>query len=209
MERVEGKLTISEKRPFEEEDEERNVKKVKPYNNRTILEFDIGNEYHVSAQRFQSEEVLVHIRQYDTSPTGKSYPTKRGITLPLDKWKSLTEEYMDEVDKAFQDVKDGKEKVFYKQHLGENIHVTVEQSYRRVDIRKWWLPKDADVIKPTKSGVSMSEEMWREFKKTIPELQKELRKELDNVRYCYLDHDNQMSMLECRSCNLNEWKDYL
>lgn len=33
---------------------------------------------------------------------------------------------------------------------------------------------------------------------------KRFQKELDDIRYCYLDHNNQLSMLECPSCNPND-----
>jgi hypothetical protein len=115
---------------------------------------------------------------------------------------------MDDVDEALEGVKKEGGKVCYKQHLGQNIYVTVEQGYPWVYIRKWWLPENATDITPTRKGISLPVKMWEEFKKTIPELKKVLKTELDNVRYCYLDHDNQMAMLECRSCNPNDWMNY-
>lgn len=36
---------------------------------------------------------------------GKKYPYKRGIALPLKTWITLTEDNIDEIDQALQDVK--------------------------------------------------------------------------------------------------------
>lgn len=46
-----SKRTIEEER--EEEDDEEDVKRVKPYNKKTMEEFDIGNDCHVSAQNYE------------------------------------------------------------------------------------------------------------------------------------------------------------
>jgi hypothetical protein len=66
--------------------------------------------------------------------------------------------------------------VFNKEHLGHNIHVTVEQGYERVDIRKWWLPEGAENIMATKKGVSLSLTMWQELKKNYPSTEEEVTK---------------------------------
>ena len=119
--------SMQQKRPFEEEGHEGSVKRLKPYNEKAIVELDIGDNCHVSAQTFRSEEdVYIHIRYFDTSPTGKLYPSKKGIALPLDKFKMLVEDHMDDIDQALEDTKKDDGKVFYKQHLGQNIYVTIE-----------------------------------------------------------------------------------
>jgi hypothetical protein len=199
MEFANTEPSTSKKRSIEDEEFEGNIKRLKPYNEKSILGLDIGDNCHVSAQRFRSDEdVYIHIRYFDSSPTGKQYPSKKGIALPLDKFKMLIEDHLDNIDQALEGTKKDDGKVYYKQHLGQNIYVSVEQSYPWVDIRKWWLPENAKNVMPTKKGISLSMKMWEEFKKTIPELKRTLQSELDNVRYCYPDHDNQMAMLECK-----------
>lgn len=100
----------------------------------------------------------------------------------------------------------------YKEHLGQNVHVTVKQGYDLVDIRKWWLPEKADMIVAMWKGISLPVAMWKELmiKKTVPVIRKRKRfqKELDSIRYCYLDHNNRMSLLECPSCNPDGFMNY-
>jgi hypothetical protein len=205
-------MTGSQKRPLEEEegDNERQVKRVKSYNDHSIIELDIGNNCHVYAQKYvKTGDMYVHIRYYDTSPTGKQYPSKKGIALSLDKFKRLYEEYIDEIDVALRKLEEKTEdRVFFKKHLGENIYVKVEKGYDLVDIRKWWLPDTSMDIHPTKKGISLQLGMWEEFKKTLPVLKRKLKKELDEVRYCEYDHDNQMAMWQCHSCNPNDWMNH-
>ena len=84
------------RRSLSEGFEESRFKKLKPYNNQTSIEMDIGNNCRVYAQRYgKTGDWNVHIRFYDTSPTGKLFPSKKGISMPLDKykkfWSSFTE----------------------------------------------------------------------------------------------------------------------
>jgi hypothetical protein len=41
-------------------------------------------------------------------------------------------------------------------HLGGNCYVTVTRCYRRMDIRKFWLPEGEDKIKATRTGISLT-----------------------------------------------------
>lgn len=192
---------------MEGEDDEDDVKRLKPYSKKTMEECYIGNDCHVSAQNYEGN-MYIHIRYFDTTPRGKPYPSKKGIALTLEKWKKLTEDCIGDIDKALDDLKQEDANVSYKEHLGHNVHVTVDQEYGFVDIRKWWLPEKAEMIVATRKGISLTVAMWKELKKTIPVIRKRFQEELDSIRYCYLDHNNQMSMLECRSCNPDGFMNY-
>ena len=207
------------KRSLSEGNEESRVKKLKPYNNQTSIEMDIGNNCRGYAQRYtKTGDWYVHIRFYETSPTGKLFPSKNGMAMPLDKYKKLTEE-VEEIDEALrkleeagedknEEIKDENEEPLYEKHLGENIYVRVEKGFKRVDIRKWWLPESEKTIQPTRKGVSLQTELWEDLKRTFPAFKDHLKQELDHVRYCEEDHHNQMGMLTCRSCSPNEWTNY-
>lgn len=60
----------------EEEDDKEDVKRIKPYSKKTMAEFDIGNDCHVSVQNYEGN-IYIHIRYFDTTPRGKPYPTKK------------------------------------------------------------------------------------------------------------------------------------
>ena len=62
-------------------------------------------------------------------------PTKKGISLPLVRWKQLVDssEYIDEAlkkDKPFQS------------HLGGNLYCSVRENYPCMDIRQFWKPEE-------------------------------------------------------------------
>lgn len=98
------------------------------------------------------------------------------MALPLEKWKKLTEDCIDEIDQALQDVQEEDNNVLYKEHLGHNVYVTVGQGYQWVDIRKWWQPEDTENIVATKKGISLPIAMWSKLKKTIPFIRKRFQK---------------------------------
>ena len=78
------------RRSLSEGFEESRFKKLKPYNNQTSIEMDIGNNCRVYAQRYgKTGDWNVRIRFYDTSPTGKLFPSKKGISMPLDSDQAL------------------------------------------------------------------------------------------------------------------------
>lgn len=66
-------------------------------------EFYIGNDCHVSAQIW-TQPIHTYTVLWDKSYREK-YPYKRGIALPLKTWITLTEDNIDEIDQALQDVK--------------------------------------------------------------------------------------------------------
>ena len=59
----------------------------------------------------------------------KRVPTKKGISLPLHRWKLLASN-MDFVDQALYEKRD------YKTHLARNVYATVKASGIYVDIRQ-------------------------------------------------------------------------
>lgn len=117
--------------------------------------------------------MYIHIRYFDTTPRGKPYPSKKGIALTLEKWIKLTEDCIGYIDKALDDLKKEDANVSYKEYLGHNVHVTVEQEYGFVDIRKWWVPEKTEMFVATRKGISLTVAMWKElyscYKEKVPE----------------------------------------
>lgn len=51
--------------------------------------------------------------------------------------------------------------VTFKQHLGENIHVSIQTPYNCVDIRQFWVIPNTEQIHPTKTGIALQiSEFW-------------------------------------------------
>uniref|UniRef100_A0A8W8P6G8 Uncharacterized protein n=1 Tax=Magallana gigas TaxID=29159 RepID=A0A8W8P6G8_MAGGI len=63
--------------------------------------------------------------------------------------------FKDDVDSAI-DQHDAEMQVAYKQHLGENYYMTVDNDFPVVNIRKWWMPPGNGEIVPTKKGAAIT-----------------------------------------------------
>lgn len=54
-----------------------------------------------------------------------------------------------------------KKELRYLQHLGENIHVSIQNPYNCVDIRQFWTIPHTEQIHPTKIGIALKvSEFW-------------------------------------------------
>ena len=171
--------------------------------------FHLGGERYVVAQPFNGK-MLIHIREYgmDSKRTVR-YPTKRGIALDLEKFKKMAELCHDDVNRAIEDSKAGKP-VDYRHHLGSNIYVTVQSGWPSVNIRKWFLPKDAAEVVPTRKGMALTFEQWSFMKGAMDLVKQLLREQWDKVIFCEFseDHQNQLGFLRCSNCNPNEYMCY-
>jgi hypothetical protein len=136
-------------------------------------------------------EVYVHIRHH----TENKIPTKDGIALTLSRWKTLVN-VLDLIEKAVVSYP-----CQFNYHLGGNHYVSITEGYGRVDLRKFWLPKGEDQIKPTRKGISLTFEAFRNLKDCANVIEKHLP-ELETVIPCF--HQNQMEMIRCGECNPNE-----
>lgn len=173
----------------EEEDDEEDVKRIKFYNKNIMVEFDIGKDCYVLVQNYEGN-MYIYIWYFDIIFRGKLYLLKKGIVLMLEKWKKLIEDCIGDIDKVLDDLKKEDVNVFYKEYFGYNVYVIVEQEYGFVDIRKWWLFEKVEMIVVIRKGIFFIVVMWKEFKKIIFVIRKRFQKELDSIRYCYLDYNN-------------------
>ena len=165
----------------------------------------LGNETYVVAKDFRGE-ILVHIREYHQSSGGRSYPTKRGIALDLEKWKKLCEWHLEDIEQAVQDYKEGK-KVDLMIHLGRNIYVTLTTGHSLVHVRRWFMPEGHTKVIPTKGGITLTFAQWSKIKDCMMFMQEILGTELDAVEYCETFHHNQEHFLACDDCSPNNKRD--
>lgn len=163
----------------------------------------LGNELYVVAKDFRGK-ILVHIREYQKNSAGKTYPTKRGLAIDLEKWKKITDWHTDTIDNAIQDYKDGKP-VDVMVHLGRNIYLSLKSGYSLIHVRRWFLPEDAENVMPTRAGITLTFEQWGKLKDCALFMQEILGDELDAVEFCELSesHQAQEGYFRCTSCNPN------
>ena len=89
-----------------------------------------------------------HRRQRIGDQGRKQIPTKKGISLPLHRWKMLVVS-LEYLDQALD------EKREYATHLGGNVYSTVKAGGICVDLRQHWLPPNQTKVVPTKKGITL------------------------------------------------------
>ena len=90
-----------------------------------------------------------------------------------------------------------------REHLRAGIHVTVDEKFHGVSLRRHWMPPDGNgSIVPTKNGIYLPASQWNCLVKKIDELLSAYP-ELVNAEPC--SHDNQVGNLECRECTPFGW----
>jgi len=95
---------------------------------------------------------LLHLRLYDD----EGHPTKKGICLPIELVKVL----MDITPQALQAIEEGIETTL---HISNSIRLQVSD-FGNADIRLYWYPPDGAEQVPTKKGVNLRSE---EFKNLV------------------------------------------
>jgi hypothetical protein len=129
-------------------------------------------------------------------------PMKKGISLPLGRWKILSG--------ATEDIDEALSKgSSYSIHLGGNVYCKVTDHGVCVDIRQYWSPPDTKSIVPTKKGITLQPTEYTKLK-DIMSIIEDFVPELNAVVPCYAqsDHLNQLGYLRCVECNPNncgEW----
>ena len=96
----------------------------------------MGNQRYLNVCEWKGENV-------DLREWGGNKPTKKGISLPLIRWKCLVDCLNDVADA----IKSGEG---YRNHLGGNVYCTVKERNPCVDIRQHWKPENNVV--PCKKG---------------------------------------------------------
>ena len=96
---------------------------------------ELGNNRFVQASEWK-DEIRIDVREWEIKD-GKQIPMKKGISLPLSRWKLLDE------------------KTEYATHLRGNVYATVKASVICVDIKQHWLTPNQTEVVPTKKGITL------------------------------------------------------
>ncbi|KAJ8299962.1 LOW QUALITY PROTEIN: hypothetical protein KUTeg_021481 [Tegillarca granosa] len=126
-------------------------------------------------------KLYVHIREYGQGVNG-IYPTKKGIALDLQKWKKKS--LLQRCQRLYRKKED------YKQHLGENVYLSVQKGYACVNIRQWFLPKNQTSIVPTKKGIALTFKKWNNLKGAIDLVGDAFKDQLAEVTFCEDSNDH-------------------
>ena len=169
--------------------------------NRECL-FHIGNTRYVKGT-FWNNEWNIHVRQYEWSSAGILFPTKMGIALSLLQWVELLCN-LTTIEQTLKDFQEGKTVKLFM-HLGSNVYLSVTNSYRVVDIRKWWIPDNEDELKPTRKGIALTFQEWQSLVNICNQLAEEIPEIKQTIPCSFgTDHSNLLSAMQCRNCCPNE-----
>ncbi len=137
----------------------------------------------------------IHVREV----LNEEIPTKDGISLTLQRCNELFSS-LPNLDIAVKQT-EIEQDTYYNRHIGGNWYVSVNSGFRNVSIRKFWLPEGETDVRPTRKGVSLTFDQYRELRnglRTIPSFVPELY----GVIPCYFAPGHDMS--NCSECNPNE-----
>jgi hypothetical protein len=144
-------------------------------------------------------DIRVDIRIYE----GDGWPTKKGVSLNLERYKMLIEWHYDSIFEALQLCKAKKlpeKKTF---HLGRGFYATVtpDNGYCSVDIRKYFRPDDSSDMLPTKKGVFLSMVMLKNLKLAVHPRILACTPEYLKVNICFGNHPNYTESEQCFECS--------
>lgn len=140
-------------------------------------------------------DIKVYLRVYEEKEDGFDYLIRKGIVFDLEKWKKIIY-YKDDVDSVI-DQYDVEMQVVYKQYLGENYYMMVDNDYFVVNIRKWWMLFGNGEIVLMKKGVVIIFDQWEIFKELMFEVEKKIGDQLKEIEFCenFESYQNQMGFL--------------
>lgn len=160
---------------------------------------DLGNNRYVQATEWK-DQIRIDVREWEMKD--KLIPTKKGISLSLQRWKLLVDS-LEFLDRSLDEQKD------YKSHLGGNVYASIQANNNCINIRQFWLPPNQTEIVPTKKGICLRSSEYAKLKAAASMIG-DFVPELNAVVPCPYssDHMNQLGFLRCPECNpdnFTEW----
>ena len=150
--------------------------------------YEIGNGRYLEASKSGDMMII-----YD-----KQFPEKK-IEFPMYRWATFVHT-IDDIDKQVQILKDMKS-VFYMCHIGGGYYVSVANGFFCVDLRKFYLNKDLDEIRASRSGIALKLKEWDSLKEAITKLHQVFPHLLSQVPCSQQsDHANHIAAMECTEC---------
>ena len=111
-----------------------------------LCRIHIGNNLYLVVTLFNGER-KIHVRVFETPSGLPMYPTKKGVTLDLTKWKRLTQSFS-VIDEAITKYKDGAD-IHVLRHLGSNFRLTLDSGFPVVHIRHWYTQPGGTELRPS------------------------------------------------------------
>jgi len=133
----------------------------------------------------------IDIRRWKKLKDERVIPTKKGVSLPPQRWLRLINE-RERVDKLLERVMSG-ENICERIHIGGPLYGEVKYPFWTVQLREMYMDKKSGEIKHSKRGIILTSSEWRYIMNAAEEI-KEKMPHVSNSIPCYLqdDHNNQV-----------------
>jgi len=133
----------------------------------------------------------IDIRRWKKLKDERAIPTKKGVSLPPQRWLHLINE-RESVDKLLQRVMSG-ENISERIHIGGPLYCELKYPFWTVQIREMYMDKKSGEIKYSKRGIILTSSEWSYIMNAAEEI-KEKMPHISNSIPCYLqdDHNNQV-----------------
>ncbi|XP_046573532.1 uncharacterized protein LOC124281642 [Haliotis rubra] len=158
----------------------------------------LGDNVFVTAKTWDGV-LNIHVRKYEVYPSGKAYPTKRGIVLTLKHWLEIPSVFI----QLMEAVREGRNQAYV--HIGVNVYASLDPN-GSVDLRQWEKNDQLGVV-PTAKGIMLSPDQWKKLRDCY-DVMPDFVPELKDMVPCMAqeDHQNQMGYLQCSFCNPNDYE---
>jgi hypothetical protein len=167
----------------------------------SLCKLELGNDRFVEVYSTKDNEHRIDLREW-VRGQNTFYPTKKGVSFNLEIFKTLALSW-DLIDTTLEK---GDELNY---HLGSNIMCTIQKDNPCVNIRKFWQPPNEQNLVPTKKGLCLRPAEYRALKTHQDEIEK-IVPQLNTLVPCFMrdDHSNQLGMLQCSTCNPQEYMNW-
>ena len=167
----------------------------------TQYSLELGNHRSIEVRTLKNGEPIIDLREFKQTEKHK-FPTTKGINLSLELFKSL-KLAIDMVDAAMYKNED----LHYQ--IGGNIFITVRSGNPCVDLRKYWKPENEENLVPTKKRIHLGPAEYITLKSHASTLDKKIP-QLETILPCFMrdNHQNQIGMLRCATCNPLEYNNW-
>jgi len=124
----------------------------------------------------------------------KDMLTKKCAFFTGARWKRFVGD-IDEIDEHVQISSIGKP-TLYRKHIGGTWHVSVDDKFPTVDIRRWY-EKAGNSLKPTYVGIALTHHNWENLKRAAVKVNDEIPA-MTAISPCW--HDSQIEQAFCNEC---------
>lgn len=141
----------------------------------------------------------IDVRQWKKDARGELSPTKKGVSLPLQRWMRLIRKE-DQINACLSKLKNGKN-VDEKIHIGGPVYAVVCSPFWTVNIREWYQSPVDNEIRPSPRGVILKHDEWQRLM-SHASIIKRVFPDLNDMQPCINDpdHCNQEGMMSCPEC---------